>query len=1102
MAGNVDILFRAELDASGAVLGLKRLEQEAQQSARGLTSLGSQAGGLSGKFGALTSSVSNLWGAFAAAGAVAAASSFLKHSVAAAIEAEQSQVKLEAVLKATGYTAGVSADQISEYASRMQSLTGVGDDTIKSAAAVLATFRNVREDAFERTMTAALDLSAVFGQDLQSSVTMLGKALEDPIQGMTALRRVGVSFSQSEQQVIKDLVEHNRLAEAQARILEVVERQAGGTAAALGQTLGGQLNILKETFGDFQESVGASVVKLLNLGEVASTWTGWLKDWNTYGTEAVAVTTTFKNTLVNLVSYTNLLGAALRVLGILHKTEVEDIKVEMDYTNLSTKAIATHVDMLRQRIAATNADLKATSAGTAERDRLLKQLMDQKARLGEAEQRLAAKTREEHAAAKATGELANQTRVSSEALKEHERQMKAATAETLKGADAALKWHDQWEEATRTAFTFQVDNLAREFGRDFGSHAAPEVTRELTAGLQDALSLRSGNVDVYGLGRDLGQRLASGAASTLEIGVRNSLQDAVETGPVMPESVAWSRALAQTLAEDIDVAVGRGLTDGILGTLSGDDFRDAFSGVWQNLWNVAGGQLDTVFQGLLGGQGWQQSLQNAGLVNEQGKVSWQGVGGMAGGLLMGYGAQKGNRGASALGGAVSGATMGSAFGPWGTVIGAVVGAVAGYIMGGAGSGGRNDYYLQYNARQSGLPIVNLEGVGSEEEQQLARQFIDAYKKYRVEFRDTLKDLGLSIGADQWAGLKVGSVGSTKDFNSWFKGLISGHLPRAMFDMFSGDIAGALGDLGVSEGRISTEFAALQTGTFDTAWSGFRNWLSALTELSETGDLLGKTSEEMRTEVNKSFRDVFLEGFDDVLSKARDLTTGLDGLFSEEQVSNAQDLLALASDQYQASLQYYAQLEQLAQGIRDQYSSVFLGFEEQKAKELGTGNLAVFYGEQFDALFRQLQGAASPEQLDRLTQDILTYGQKLWGMNLGDNDQANYAYRRMVEEQLREAERISQEKIKAWEEEETARRLALQDEMDRMREGLSGTTVNLSDFSNSVTGGGKAVDDFVEGLSASRAELTSFVDAIGDATVMLASLTEAGGGPAPTQGRNG
>ena len=38
-------------------------------------------------------------------------------------------------------------------------------------------------------------MTAVFGQDLCSSATQLGKALEDPIDGLTALRRVGISFS-------------------------------------------------------------------------------------------------------------------------------------------------------------------------------------------------------------------------------------------------------------------------------------------------------------------------------------------------------------------------------------------------------------------------------------------------------------------------------------------------------------------------------------------------------------------------------------------------------------------------------------------------------------------------------------------------------------------------------------------------------------------------------------------------------------------------------------------------------------------------------------------------------------------------------------------
>jgi hypothetical protein len=150
--------------------------------------------------------------AFAGVMSARAVVDFIGGSVKAFMAAEESNVRFQAVLKATGGVAGVTAQAISDYAGRMQNLTGVSDEVIKDGAAILATFKSIKSDAFDRTMTAAMDLSAVFGQDLKSSVTQLGKALEDPERGLTALRRVGVSFSKDQQEVIKDLAETNRLA--------------------------------------------------------------------------------------------------------------------------------------------------------------------------------------------------------------------------------------------------------------------------------------------------------------------------------------------------------------------------------------------------------------------------------------------------------------------------------------------------------------------------------------------------------------------------------------------------------------------------------------------------------------------------------------------------------------------------------------------------------------------------------------------------------------------------------------------------------------------------------------------------------------------------
>ncbi len=173
-----------------------------------------------------------------------------------------------AILKATGDASNVTAGQIEDLAKKQLNLTGVDDELVKSAANVLLTFRSIRNevgagnDVFTRSVKAVQDISSVFGTALTGSAVQLGKALQDPIRGVTALRRSGITLSQSQRDLIKRLVETGQLLTAQKIILGEVEHQVGGTAAAIGRTLPGQLDVLKEraknALGDFVARISES----------------------------------------------------------------------------------------------------------------------------------------------------------------------------------------------------------------------------------------------------------------------------------------------------------------------------------------------------------------------------------------------------------------------------------------------------------------------------------------------------------------------------------------------------------------------------------------------------------------------------------------------------------------------------------------------------------------------------------------------------------------------------------------------------------------------------------------------------------------------------
>jgi phage-related minor tail protein len=176
------------------------------------------------------------------------------------------QAKLEATLKATGYAAGLTASELKKVASELQKTTGVGDETIISMQGILATFRNVKGDTFKSATVAILDMGAAMGKagvgsaDVEAAVIQVGKALNDPIAGMSALSRVGVQFTDEQKEMIKALQESGDLAGAQAIILKELQDEFGGMAKAVADSSKGLVQ-LKNAFGDMQEEIGRAIVE-------------------------------------------------------------------------------------------------------------------------------------------------------------------------------------------------------------------------------------------------------------------------------------------------------------------------------------------------------------------------------------------------------------------------------------------------------------------------------------------------------------------------------------------------------------------------------------------------------------------------------------------------------------------------------------------------------------------------------------------------------------------------------------------------------------------------------------------------------------------------
>lgn len=186
-----------------------------------------------------------------------------KDITGAALDAEQAQAQLNSVLESTNGAAGLTAGQINDLANAYSSLTMFDDEAIVGAESVLLTFTQIGEDVFPTAVESILDVSQALGQDLQSSTIQIGKALNDPIAGISALSRVGVSFTEDQKDMIKSLVESGDVMGAQKIILAELQKEFGGSAEAAGQTMAGQLAILNNEFENVKEEAGTAFIPVL-----------------------------------------------------------------------------------------------------------------------------------------------------------------------------------------------------------------------------------------------------------------------------------------------------------------------------------------------------------------------------------------------------------------------------------------------------------------------------------------------------------------------------------------------------------------------------------------------------------------------------------------------------------------------------------------------------------------------------------------------------------------------------------------------------------------------------------------------------------------------
>jgi hypothetical protein len=200
--------------------------------------------------------------AAASAAVVAGVGFAMKSAFDAATESALVARETERVIQTTGASAWTTADQIGDLATSVSNLTGKDDELVQSSANLLLTFAKVRNeigegnDIFDQAVGLSLDLSVALGTDASSASIQLGKALNDPVKGITALSRAGVSFTADQKEQIKTLVATGDVLGAQKVILGELKNQFGGAAEAAKTPI----EALQTKLGNLQESIGTALM--------------------------------------------------------------------------------------------------------------------------------------------------------------------------------------------------------------------------------------------------------------------------------------------------------------------------------------------------------------------------------------------------------------------------------------------------------------------------------------------------------------------------------------------------------------------------------------------------------------------------------------------------------------------------------------------------------------------------------------------------------------------------------------------------------------------------------------------------------------------------
>lgn len=237
-----------------------------KQANKAKASMSSMKAGITRSCSAMKTAASSMKSTFAALGITLSGVALISFAKSAR-EAYQIQIegetKLATVMRQRMGASAKEIQQIKDLCSAQQALGVIGDEVQLSGAQQLATF--LKQTSSLNTLIPAMNNLIAQQKGLNATTEkayMVGNMMGKAMQGQaSALRRVGITFNDAEEKVLKYGNEQQRA----AMLAQIITNNVGQMNHALAATENGRLKQVSNTLGDIKETAGGAVTRVLTV---------------------------------------------------------------------------------------------------------------------------------------------------------------------------------------------------------------------------------------------------------------------------------------------------------------------------------------------------------------------------------------------------------------------------------------------------------------------------------------------------------------------------------------------------------------------------------------------------------------------------------------------------------------------------------------------------------------------------------------------------------------------------------------------------------------------------------------------------------------------